>query len=71
MTVAKRAPGQYWSSCCGEPAEYVGYYRCTGCQAALSMSRLQEPHLTGDSREAARIRQQRAEAEVTADGRLF
>jgi hypothetical protein len=66
-----RRPGQYWSSCCGALAEYLGYYRCTGRQKPLNLGRARPPHLVGDPAEAARIRREQATAEVTPDGRLF
>lgn len=46
----------YWSSCCGALADYIGYYRCAGCQGALSLGRGQGPHLVSTHAEAAAIR---------------
>lgn len=67
-----KRPDKYWSSCCGALAEYIGYYRCTGCQASLNLGRMQAPHLIGDPREADRVRQQPAAPEaVVPDGCLF
>ena len=67
----KRTAGRYWSSCCGEDAEYIGYYRCTGCQASLNLSHSQPPHITGNPADAERIRREKNEPEPAASGRLF
>jgi hypothetical protein len=58
--VSPRRDPSFWSSCCGESAEYIGYYRCTGCKQTLNMGRAKQPCMISDSFEAGRIREARA-----------
>lgn len=71
MKAARHDPA-YWSSCCGRLIEYIGYYRCTGCQARAVFGGV----ATVTEIEAARIRKElaamkAAREEAVADGRLF
>lgn len=50
MSAPPREP-RFWSPCCGQPAGYAGYYRCTGCGNPVNIGQLVT---TAD--EAARIR---------------
>ena len=62
-----RKDPQFWSSCCGELADYIGYYRCTGCQGALHMGMAGVPRLLSTSDGAAEVKRKKAEAEVLDD----
>lgn len=65
---AKRHEPQYWSSCCGQQVEYIGYYRCAACHERALFG----GHPAAAADDAARIRAERAALEgVTADDALF
>lgn len=74
MARGTRYVPEYWSSCCGQKVEYIGYYRCTACQQRALFGAL--PSVAAE--QAKRIREEIAarkaeeeEEEGVAGGCLF